>query len=168
MNKIKYNKEIHPIITKALMSRGFTPAEVADAIGITSTEFSEWLMTYEELKESAIQGNIIMSEIVQVSLFKRITGYTIEEKSHGTNGDNYFENFREKHIPPDVKACIKWLEVHNPSKWKRQEPAQTKAIQQKSSFYCQTCGKTFLNINDYVKNHAGCDNPQAIEMSEGE
>lgn len=167
-----YNKDIHPIITKALMSRGFTPAEVADAMEITPAEFAEWLMQYEELKESAIQGNAIAMQSVEISLFRRTTGYDVvevtdKEEIEDDGSIKTTKTTHKKNIPPDVKACITWLEVHNPGKWKRQ-PEQPKAIQQKSSIYCKTCGKYFATFSDYAKNHEGCDKPDAVEMIEGD
>lgn len=118
----KYNPQF-AVVARAMLSKGATIAELADAFGINNTTVWKWRQTYEEFGKAFDElGNV--SQRVEYSLLERAMGYTYDAvKIFNNKGRPVVVPYRE-HVPPDVNAALKYLQVYKPDKWRIKEEVE--------------------------------------------
>lgn len=93
-------------------------------IGIGTTTMWRWTKESKELEDALKLSQGVTNAKVEKSLLQRALGYdVIEEKSELVEGEMRVTERTQKHIPPDVKACLSWLYSRRPDRWRAtQEP----------------------------------------------
>lgn len=108
---------------------GLTDAEICEKINISRETWRKWLQRSRENDNCMIdyamtKGRLVADFRVESALLKRATGYTYEEKKiiYGFPDKDGNRPMRteitERHIQPDVRAIMFWLNNRKPEKWK--------------------------------------------------
>lgn len=82
-----------------------------------------WLKNYEQFKAAVKKGRAPLDVEVENSLYKRATGYMVEETVTETWKDRSGEEKThtkkiKRHIPADPTAIIFWLKNRKPEQWR--------------------------------------------------
>lgn len=104
---------------------GLSYEEIAKKVGVTSWNLWAWREKYPEIREALDVTREQVDYEVENALFRRCVGYKAEEvrtilgqlRSDGTRSVKVEK--REFEIPPDVTACLAWLNNRRPDRWKR-------------------------------------------------
>jgi len=104
---------------------GATDRELAEMFGISPSTLVNWRLRHPEFASSLVAGKDLADDRVERSLYNRAVGYTYDSVKVMTRslGDNAGSEIVEvpivEHVPPDVKAGIRWLEARRPTTWRR-------------------------------------------------
>ena len=99
---------------------GLTDKEIAHNMGVGTTTFKRWKKESAVFSDSLKKGREVADIIVEDALYKTATGYEYEEvtEERQTGKAEMVEVKRvQKHKPPDVTACIFWLNNRMPDAW---------------------------------------------------
>ena len=124
-NRVKYDPNHHPRMAEMLCQRGAVDREIAEFFDIPPSTFYKWRLTHPEFAGALLAGKEIADERVSRSLFNRAVGYNydavkIMTVSLGAGEGSRIEKVEYvEHVPPDVKAAIRWLEARRPKEWRR-------------------------------------------------
>ena len=120
----KYNPKYHVPWATSLAMEGLTNDEIADRMGVASSTFRKWVKENPELSAAVQKGKEAADAEVELSLFKRATGYSYKEKkvivamdADGNQKPARIET-TEKEVQPDVTAQIWWLKNRRRDKWR--------------------------------------------------
>ncbi|MFV0536810.1 MAG: helix-turn-helix domain-containing protein [Dysgonomonas sp.] len=120
----KYNPDVHPELALSLAIDGLTDKEIAKEMGIAKSTLNVWKKEHPEFMDSIKTGKAQADRKVQLSLYKRATGFTVKEKkvvveldSDGNQKPARIET-TEKHIVADTTAQIFWLKNRRPQEWR--------------------------------------------------
>lgn len=109
---------------------GATDETLAKKMQISRSTLSEWKKKYEVIAEALRETKEIVDVEVENALLKRATGYDyIEEVPMKTKREFWTEAGKcseetikvievTKHMPPDPRAAMYWLNNRKPEKWK--------------------------------------------------
>lgn len=118
-----YNPDIFPLLAEKYARRGLNDKEIAKSLGIAKTAYYEYQIKYSEFAEAIKRGKVPVDVVAENSLYKRVTGYTYEERTTEVKVDDKGvtkpSTIRTvtKHVPPDVGAIAFWLKNRNPEEW---------------------------------------------------
>lgn len=121
----KFDPEIHPRQAALLCERGCVDWEIAEFFDIAPGTFYRWRNEHPTFAEALLMGKEMADIRVERSLYNRAVGYNFETEklitvSVGNNMGSSVERHQVvEHMPPDVKACIRWLESRKPQQWRR-------------------------------------------------
>ena len=107
-----------------LAQAGYTDREISKYIGVGYSTFNRILANDKEFKESLKKAKLKADITVENSLYKRATGYDIEQEIveyiPGPGDKPKVKGVKKikKHIPADVTAQIFWLKNRQPAKWR--------------------------------------------------
>ena len=124
-------------IAKAMTKLGATDREVAEAIGVSEKTLNTWKHKHPKFLQSLNKiAKGPANKRVEVSLFKRATGYSFDSEEivpydhvieiKGDDG-KVVRVEREKrvlrvpvvkHVPPDTTAIIYWSKNRDPDRWR--------------------------------------------------
>lgn len=104
---------------------GLSMTEIAKKIGVEKATLYLWVEKYPEVKAALYTTKEQVDYEVENALLRRAIGYKTEEvktiigyaKKDGTRPIRTEKT--EIEIPPDVTACLAWLNNRLPDKWKR-------------------------------------------------
>lgn len=103
---------------------GLTDKQVADVIGVCPKTLENWkqdkdfLLALKDIKAVA-------DSMVEVSLFKRATGYSHKEEKVFCNANGEVTKVETiKHYAPDITAMIFWLKNRQPEKWREKNEVE--------------------------------------------
>lgn len=122
----QYVKEYHVPWAKSLARRGLTVKQIANEIGVAKSTFCKWVAENQELSDALKEGRDIADSKVEDSLYRKAIGYTYTERKTivSADGEGGQKPARvemiEKEVPPDVTACIFWLQNRKPYDWRDQ------------------------------------------------
>ena len=112
------------LAAKKLCKMGATDADLAEAFGVSEQTINSWKKKYPEFLESIKEKNYSDDEVVR-SLFMRATGKgTIPDSDIRVIDGEVVITPLVKHFPPDVTACIFWLQNRQKDKWKPRKQAE--------------------------------------------
>ena len=115
--KTKYRPEYNDMARK-LCLLGATDADVADFFGVAKYTIWKWRKDYPEFAEAMDAGRVVADANVVNRLYMRAIGYSYtEQKPVSAKGDVKIVEIN-KHMPPDVTACIFWLKNRQRHKWR--------------------------------------------------
>lgn len=111
------------ILLEAWARDGWTVADIATRIGVTTQQFNVWMGKYPEIKQAVRAGRELVDYKVENALLKAALGYkTREVRIRATirNGKVIAEEKEtiDKEFAPNVSACQTWLYNRKPDKWK--------------------------------------------------
>lgn len=122
---VDYDPNVHPKQAEMLCERGAVDREIAEFFGIQPSTFYYWRNAHPEFAMAMRAGKEIADERVERSLYNRAVGYSFDSvkvMSVATGcggGSEIVEVPIVEHVPPDVKAAIRWLEARKPDVWRR-------------------------------------------------
>ncbi len=120
-----YDVKVHPRQAEMLCERGATDREIAEFFGIQPSTFYYWRNSHPEFAAAMQVGKEIADDRVERSLYNRAVGYSYDSvkvmavATGGGGGSRIEEVAVVEHVPPDVKAAIRWLEARRPKVWRR-------------------------------------------------
>lgn len=109
---------------------GLNEEQISKNMGISRSTLKEWKQKYPAISATLKNGKEVADIEVENALFKRATGYDVEESKVeiDSNGKKHMVKIT-KHIAPDPTSIIYWLKNRRPDKW-RDKPMPTKATEQ--------------------------------------
>lgn len=156
-----FNDKLGKLIVE-LFKKGKTEAQVAKIIGVSRQALYNWKKKNPEFLYTIKEAKDVADELVIASLYARATGYNvIESKLTRAFGKKWIDKV-EKHYPPDVAACIYWLNNRRPDEWRNSSrtelvppnsPDTTPRKKKTFEEYCDTAGypKPFPKQIDMVR-----------------
>ena len=113
---------------RLVREHGMTREMLATALGCSVWQLARWMRRYPELRDAIRAArDDYDSGLVEVSLRRRATGYTVREVVRDSEGNTIKEVIKE--IPPDPTSMIFWLKNRQPSRWRdRQQVEHTGLI----------------------------------------
>ena len=97
---------------------GLTDKEISKLLGISEATLNNYKKQYPEFLESLKKGKEIADEEVIKSLYRRALGYSHPEVHISNYQGKVTVTDIIKHYPPDVMACVYWLNNRIPTEWK--------------------------------------------------
>lgn len=109
---------------------GLSEEQISKNMGISRSTLKEWKQRYPAISATLKKGKEVADIEVENALFKRATGYEVEETKVeiDSNGKKHMVKIT-KHIAPDPTSIIYWLKNRRPEKW-RDKPMPVKATEQ--------------------------------------
>ena len=117
----KYSARWTPIAAEFMANTGMIDKDMAEAFGISESTFHKWKKDHAEFKRALAKGKQGPDDKVEKALYERALGY-----SHPEDKIMQYEGIpvivpTTKHYPPEVMACIYWLNNRRPDKWKQKQ-----------------------------------------------
>lgn len=108
---------------------GLSEEQISKNMGISRSTLKEWKQKYPAISATLKKGKEVADIEVENALFKRATGYEVEETKVeiDSNGKKHMVKIT-KHIAPDPTSIIYWLKNRRPEKW-RDKPMPVKATE---------------------------------------
>jgi hypothetical protein len=126
----------HCKVAKAMAKLGATDREVAEALGVSEKTLNTWKHKHPKFLQSLKIGKGPANKRVEVSLYKRATGYSFDSEEivpydhvieHKDAEGKTVRLEREKrvlrvpivkHVPPDPTSIIYWSKNRDPERWR--------------------------------------------------
>ncbi len=118
MSKGKYLRWLSPdglLLLEGWARDGLSNAQIARKMGINPDTLYTYMSKYPEISETIKKGKEIVDYKVENALLKRALGYEVIETVYDNSGR---AKKIEKHIKPDVRAQIIWLNNRKPKQWR--------------------------------------------------
>lgn len=116
---VGYRREYDYMAEVAAAELGATDAQLAKLFGVTRKSICKWKTDHPSFGEALRSGKVEADNRTQRSLFQRANGYTYTERKTLTTKDGREEVvIHERHVPPNVDACLKWLYNRRPNEWR--------------------------------------------------
>jgi len=123
----KYNDGI-PDQVRRLVGRskaGLTDKEIAEQFGVDVRTVHRWKKSHPEFAKALIETKATLDSRVELSLFRRATGYTYTEVEVTIEDGQVTKRVeKEKVIPPDTNACRLWLTNRDPEYWRDKQTVE--------------------------------------------
>lgn len=101
---------------------GASLERIAYLIGISENTLRKWRSQEPKLEAAIHQTDELVNAMVENALLKRALGYsTVEVDEELVEGEMRVVRRREKHVPPDTKACLSWLYSRRSDRWRIQQ-----------------------------------------------
>lgn len=95
---------------------------VAYLIGITESTLRKWRSLEPRFEAAIQQTDDLVNAMVENALLRRALGYsTVEVDEELVEGEMRVVRRRERHVPPDTKACLSWLYSRRADRWRAQQ-----------------------------------------------
>lgn len=107
--KTEYDPALTPMLCYRLALLGLRNNEIAATLQIKLSTFTLWINQYDALKQKLNEGRRIADGQVAQALFKRATGFTVEDTFITLHNGKPVTVPTEKYYPPDTTAAIFWL-----------------------------------------------------------
>lgn len=112
-----FNEKLGQRIIK-LYEKGKTDAQVAKIIGHSKQSIYNWSAENPEFLDSIKEAKALVDDEVESCLLSRARGHTKKQKVTTVYYGKVIEYDVEKYWPPDVMACMYWLNNRRPEKWR--------------------------------------------------
>lgn len=123
----KYHDGI-PALVRSLVGRskhGLTDAELAKKIGVAVRTIHRWKKDHPEFRDALVETKAILDARVELSLFRRATGYSATKVEVTTeDGTETKRVTKTEEIAPDVQACRLWLMNRDPERWRDRQQVE--------------------------------------------
>ena len=99
---------------------GFTDKDLADLFGVSRSTINLWKLENKEFSDALKIGKEKADDQVERALYHRALGYSYDAVKvfMPANSDKPVLVPYQKHVPPDVTACIFWLKNWRPAQWR--------------------------------------------------
>lgn len=112
-------------IAKFLCDRGADDQEIADCLGVSRRTINYWKKDHPEFLHSLKKGKDYFDKAIERKLAERAMGYEhVDTKFFCYEGAIIAQEYN-KHYPPDVTACIYWLNNRKPNEWASRKAVET-------------------------------------------
>lgn len=129
----------------------------AEHIGVSSQTLWRWTKGCPELGTALGISKDVTNGKVEQALLKRALGYTQEEETWElVEGTMRKTKVVQKHVPPDVKACLSWLFSRRPDRWRAQQ-----APVDESAGEMETAKRILVAIEEVANGNSGDPQPKA-------
>lgn len=116
---VLYVKSYAPEAEK-LCSLGANEVELAKHFSVSLAQIQLWCACHPDFRAAVAVGAAVADQRVALALYRRATGYDVEEPYTYTKKDGTpVAGVRTRHVPPDPSAAQYWLENRAPEQWKR-------------------------------------------------
>ncbi len=105
-------------VAAAMAKLGATDLQIAQALSVAVSTVSLWKVQHKEFSEALTVSKEIADDSVVQSLYKRATGYSVNEVDIRVIEGQIVMTEITKHYPPDPTAMIFWLKNRDPDKWR--------------------------------------------------
>lgn len=119
---------------------GMTDEQIAHAFEISVTTLNNWKNKFETFRDAIKRGKEEADGNVVHSFYQICNGYTFDSEQIVPNRVKHYNDkgkvIREetkvirvpikKHVPPNARAIIKWLEARQPDQWSQREKVTNK------------------------------------------
>tara|TARA_R100001143_G_scaffold61969_1_gene64062 strand:- start:27040 stop:27585 length:546 start_codon:yes stop_codon:yes gene_type:complete len=112
-------------IAKFMCERGATDKDIAECLGHSESTINKWKHDYPEFSESLKKNKAYFDNKVEMALAERATGYSHKDTKFFMHDGQVITEEYEKHYPPDVTACIYWLNNRKPKEWASRKAIET-------------------------------------------
>lgn len=112
----RWSVKYAPII-RAMIAKGLTNSDVAEALGVDLRQFFRWKENHPEAKQAYDEGNAIRLEKCEKSLFEVANGYEMEATYFAMYKGEIISQKYIKKYPPNVPALLKILSTLDKQKW---------------------------------------------------
>lgn len=119
----KYKPEFAAQAAK-LCKLGATDAQLADFFEVAVSTVALWKVQHKAFSDAIKVPKAEADERVVQSLYRRATGYEVDEVDIRVVAGKVVQTELRKHYPPDPTAMIFWLKNRNPDEWR-----ETKAVE---------------------------------------
>lgn len=119
----KYQNELTDLAVKYMAMAGLTDKEMAENIGISTSNFNAWKKKHPEFFENLSEGKAVADKKVVKSLFRMATGFYYDAEKPMTVSTGDFSSgiqiakYKEFYKPVPV-AAIFWLKNRLPEEWR--------------------------------------------------
>lgn len=101
-----------------LAAKGATEEQMAKALSVSVPAIAMWKAGNPSFLDALKNAKNIADQMVVATLFQRACGYNHRDiKFFCTDGVIVSQEY-DKHVPPDVTACIFWLKNRQRKKWR--------------------------------------------------
>ena len=95
---------------------------ISALIGISENTLRKWRNQEPRLEAAIRQTDELVNAMVENALLRRALGYsTVEVDEELVEGEMRVVRRRERHVPPDTKACLSWLYSRRSDRWRIQQ-----------------------------------------------
>jgi hypothetical protein len=103
-----------------LAREGKTTEEIAEIVGLNKRTIYEWMERDWQFSALLKENKGLADENVEVSLFKRATGYSHPEEKifYDKKAGEVVRADTVMHYPPDPTSMIFWLKNRKPKEWR--------------------------------------------------
>lgn len=121
----KWLTEDNLLLLEAWARDGFTLDEIARKIGIARPTLNRWRKGFPQIEKALSKGKEVVDYMVENALLKSALGFSYTEtKTYigypDKNGNRKTrKEITETVVPPNVTACMAWLNNRKPDQWKR-------------------------------------------------
>jgi hypothetical protein len=113
-----YRAEYADMAEVAAAEMNATNEQLAALFKTTRQTIQKWITKHPKFAEALTRGKATADDKVKRALFLRATGYDYTERKTVTNTDGKKEDtVFERHAPPDIAACLRWLYNRQPQTW---------------------------------------------------
>ena len=92
--------------------------DLARYFEVAISTISEWMKRHKEFSDTIKKGRDIADALVAKSLYKRATGYNIQEEKISSSDGQPVVLRVKKHFPPDPVSCFFWLKNRQRLTWR--------------------------------------------------
>jgi len=104
---------------EALCANGATEVELAKHFAVSLAQIQLWACCHDDFRRAITVGGQIADQRVTMALYRRATGYDVEEPYTYTKKDGTeARGVKTRHIPADPAAAQYWLENRAPEQWR--------------------------------------------------
>lgn len=122
--KTSYRKKYLPIILEMARKRN-TDREIASALGVPKSTFSDWLQKYPDLSDRLLEAREAPIREVEANFFKRANGFTIQQREIEVDPKDRTTvtsiKVKDRYFPPNVTAATLILTNKLPSEYKNRQ-----------------------------------------------
>ena len=115
-NTTKWSRDLIRLVYQ-LCLLGHTDEEVAKVMEVSIHTINQWKRTHPEFLEAMREGKEIADAQVVHALYKKATGFTVDEIHVCMYRGEVIQTVIPKYYPPESWAANKWLNVRQRTKW---------------------------------------------------
>ncbi|HJQ56092.1 MAG TPA: hypothetical protein VJ890_04260 [Vineibacter sp.] len=101
--------------------------DLAVALDVDEAAISHWIEAHAPFAQAVARGRAHADSVVTTSLFQRAKGMELPMVKWVREDGRMVAKTYSRHIPPDTKACVFWLQSRRPDLWGRRRATPRKA-----------------------------------------
>jgi hypothetical protein len=115
---IPYDPAYAPI-AEQLCANGASEVELAKHFAVSLAQIQLWACCHDDFRRAIAVGGQMADQRVTMALYRRATGYDVEEPYSYTRKDGtVVQATKTRHVPAEPSAAQYWLENRQPELWR--------------------------------------------------